>query len=137
MRILIADDERNNRTILQKMVESILPPVVTCDLVMDGLEAVEAFMLALEEKQPYDLILLDIMMPEMNGQDALKSIRAFEKEQGVAGMQEAVIFMVTALDTEKQVVEAFFRGCCTDYLTKPVTWNVLREKLKEYNLLDS
>lgn len=137
MRILIVDDERNNRLILQKTLESILPPVITCDLVVDGLEAVEAFILAFEEKQPYDLVLLDIMMPEMNGQDALKSIRAFEKEQNVAGEKDTTIFMVTALDTEKQVVEAFFRGCCTDYLLKPITRDKLLEKLKEYHLLDS
>ncbi len=128
MRILVVDDEPYNRMLLQQM----LKPVGECDLAIDGREAVEAFMMALDEGQPYDLILLDIMMPEMNGQDALKSIRAYEQEQGVAGGNETVIFMTTALDTETQVVEAFFKGRCTDYLTKPIQREVLFDKLREY-----
>ena len=130
MRILIVDDEPHNRLLLQQILKS----VGECDLAVDGREAVEAFMVALDDGLPYDLVLLDIMMPEMNGQDALRSIRAYEQEHGLTGAKEAVIFMVTALDTESQVVEAFFKGRCTDYITKPVRQEVLFNKLKEYNL---
>lgn len=132
MRILIVDDEPHNRTVLQFMLKSL----GSCDQAVDGREAVEAFLMALDEGDPYQLILMDIMMPDMNGQDALKSIRAHERARGVDGAGEAVIFMVTALDTETQVVEAFFKGCCTDYLTKPVTQDRLFEKLKECHLMD-
>ncbi|MBF0459763.1 MAG: response regulator [Magnetococcales bacterium] len=130
MRILIVDDEPHNRILLQQMLKS----VGECDLAVDGREAVEAFMVALDDGLPYDLVLLDIMMPEMNGQDALKSIRAYEQEHGVTDTQEVVIFMVSALDTESQVVEAFFKGRCTDYITKPVRQSVLFDKLREYKL---
>ncbi|MBF0461724.1 MAG: response regulator [Magnetococcales bacterium] len=132
MRILIVDDEQNNRDLLQYMLKSI----GSCDMAEDGSEAVEAFLLALEGRDPYHLILLDIMMPGMDGQNALKSIRAHERERGVAGTDEVVVFMVTALDTEQQVVEAFFKGCCTEYLTKPVKQKVLFDKLREYHLME-
>ena len=132
MRILIVDDEPYNRILLQQMLKS----VGECDLAVDGLEAVEAFSIAFEEGLPYNLVLMDIMMPEMDGQEALKSIRAYEQEQGVTGTQEAIIFMVSALDTESQVVEAFFRGRCTEYITKPIEKNRLFDKLQEYHLLD-
>ncbi|MEO5352629.1 MAG: response regulator [Magnetococcus sp. XQGC-1] len=132
MRILIVDDEPNNRMLLQFM----LKPIAQCDQAVDGREAVEAFLLAHEENDPYQLILLDIMMPEMNGQEALKSIRAHEKERGIRGTEEVAVFMVTALDTETQVVEAFFKGCCTDYITKPVNQDLLFAKMREYHLLE-
>ncbi|MEO5339173.1 MAG: response regulator [Magnetococcus sp. MYC-9] len=132
MRILIVDDEPFNRMLLQQ----ILKEVGECDLAVDGREAVEAFVIADEDGLPYDLVLLDIMMPEMNGQDALKSIRSYEREKGVVGAKETAIFMVTALDTETQVVEAFFKGRCTDYITKPVNKDRLFAKLQEYHLLD-
>ena len=128
MRILVVDDEPHNRTLLQHMLKAL----GECDLAVDGREAVEAFIMAFEEQHPYDLILLDIMMPEMNGQDALKSIRVFEQDKNVPGNQETVVFMVSALDTEMQVVEAFFKGHCTDYITKPINRDLLFSKIKEY-----
>ncbi|WP_130471835.1 response regulator [Candidatus Magnetaquicoccus inordinatus] len=128
MRILVVDDEPHNRMLLQHMLKSF----GECDLAVDGREAVEAFIMAFDDQRPYDLVLLDIMMPEMNGQDALKSIRAYEQEKGVAGGSEAVVFMVSALDTETQVVEAFFKGHCTDYITKPINRDLLFAKLREY-----
>ena len=130
MKILIADDERYNRVILGK----ILAPYGNFDLAINGKEAVEAFELALLDGEPYDLVCLDIMMPEMDGHEALKKIRKLEAENGLQGSKETAIFMVTALDTEKHVVEAFFHGGCTDYLVKPITREKIIEKLKQYGL---
>ncbi|MGN7613825.1 response regulator [Magnetococcales bacterium HHB-1] len=132
MRILIADDEPNNRTLLKHH----LAPHGECDLVVDGLEAVEAFTIALEDGEGYALICLDIMMPEMNGQEALKRIREIEEEHGISGDREAVILMTSALDDERQVVEAYFKGGCTDYLVKPISRDKLTEKLHEYRLIE-
>ena len=132
MKILIADDEYNNRLLLS----AILGPYGACDMVINGQEAVEAFECALEEKSPYDLVCLDIMMPEMDGQQALVKMRQLESENNREGVDASVIFMVSALDTESQVVKAFFRGNCTDYLTKPITREKLLAKLKEYHLLE-
>ena len=46
---------------------SFLSKYGECDITVDGMEAVDAFMMALEDKEPYDLICLDIMMPVMDG----------------------------------------------------------------------
>ena len=131
MKILIADDNLNNRMLLVKMLSTY----GDCDSVENGIEAVESFEYAIENGNPYDFVCLDIMMPEMDGQAALKRIRQLEIEKGLRTTKEAVIFMVSALDTESQVVEAFFRGGCTDYLTKPVTHEKILSKMREYNLL--
>ncbi|MBF0192116.1 MAG: response regulator [Magnetococcales bacterium] len=132
MKILITDDESHNRLLMEK----ILAPYGNCDLVVNGKEAVEAFEMALLDGDPYDLACLDIMMPEMDGQEALRKIREIEREHNIDETQEAVIFMVTALNTEEQVVQAFFRGGCTDYLAKPVTRDKVVEKMRQYNLIE-
>ena len=84
---------------------------------------------------PYDLVLLDIMMPGMDGQEVLRKLRAIEKESGVSGKDESVIIMVTAISCPRNVLEAFFKGGCTDYIEKPVLRETLFGKLKEYKLL--
>ncbi|MEO5377463.1 MAG: response regulator [Magnetococcus sp. DMHC-6] len=131
MKILIVDDEKNNRQVLAQ----IMAPFGEYDFAKDGREALEIFQLAIEDKTPYQLVLLDIMMPIMNGQEALFAMRAFEKEKGYSGSKETSIFIVSALDTEKQVVEAFFKGGCTDYITKPIIRSHLLAKLREYHLI--
>ncbi|MBF0143979.1 MAG: response regulator [Magnetococcales bacterium] len=131
MRTLIVDDEFNNRILLGKLLDRLSE----CDLVSNGREAVEAFENAIDEGHPYDLVLLDIMMPELDGQAALERIRRVEEKNGLTGREASVIFMVSALDTEEHVVRAFFRGGCSDYLAKPVTQEGLFGKLKEYGFL--
>ncbi|MBF0341142.1 MAG: response regulator [Magnetococcales bacterium] len=132
MKILITDDEPHNRLLMEK----ILSPYGRCDLVVNGKEALEACEMALMDGEPYDLICLDIMMPEMDGQEALRLIRELEQSHNIDETEEAVIFMVTALNTEEHVVQAFFRGGCTDYLAKPVTRDKVVGKMRQYNLIE-
>ncbi len=131
MHILIADDEEHNRMLLQ----DILAPYGSCEQVVNGAEAVDAFLYAMEDGQPFDLICLDIMMPELDGQDALAEIRRLEKAGGLEGEHETTILMVTALDTEEQVVRAFFQGGCTDYVNKPVSRQGLVQKLRDLRVI--
>ncbi|MBF0583068.1 MAG: response regulator, partial [Magnetococcales bacterium] len=90
---------------------------------------------ALESEEPYELILLDVMMPKMDGQTALQAIRAKEQEHGRVGVKESVILMVTADNSPETVTRAFFDGYCTDFLAKPITRQVLMNKLREYHLI--
>jgi two-component system chemotaxis response regulator CheY len=132
MRILIVDDEFNNRMLLQKL----LAPYGSGDVVVDGLEAVEAVVMAHAEGDPYDLICMDIMMPEMDGHQAVQAIRAKEKELGIHPKDEVKILMVTALDSPKEVMKAYYQDGCTDYLVKPVSKEKIEEKLRAYGLGD-
>ncbi|MBF0405303.1 MAG: response regulator [Nitrospirae bacterium] len=133
MRILIADDDPNNRTVLQGMLTSY----GDCDVVVTGKEAYEAFVMAHEEKQPYDLICLDIMMPVMDGNEALMKMREYEQKMGLTmPSQEAKIVMTTALDHPKDIIKAFYKGGCTAYLTKPITKKALVEQLKDIGVLN-
>ncbi len=126
MRILIAEDDFISRRILQKY----LAPFGVCDMAVNGREALTAFSLAWEEGEPYRLIFLDIMMPEMDGKEVLKNIRSMEKEKGVQEQDRAKILMTTALNDPSNVLEAI-KSQCNDYLVKPVEKIRLLEKLKK------
>jgi two-component system, chemotaxis family, chemotaxis protein CheY len=117
MKSLVVEDDFISRMILQK----ILLQFGLCDVAANGKEAVQAFSLAMEEGEPYDLICLDIMMPEMDGKEALKLIRQKEKDLNVPPKNEVKIIMTTALDTAKDVIESYFKGGCTTYLVKPIS----------------
>ena len=128
MRMLVVDDDFNNRMLLQKLLASY----GEAETVVDGQEAVEAFLLAHSEGRPYELVCMDIMMPEMDGHQAVQIIRAKEKELGIAPRDEVKVLMVTALDSPKEVMKAYYRDGCTDYLAKPITKEKIDGKLRDY-----
>ena len=127
MKALIVEDD----FIARRMLKDILSPYADCDIVVDGEEAVQAFRLAWEEKAPYDLICLDIMMPNIDGYEALRQIRDMEKDIGIRGSDEVRIIVVTALDDPKTVVRLYKAGA-TSYTVKPVDKSKL---IKEIRLL--
>ena len=131
MKVLIAEDDEISRDLLVQILEKY----ASCDAVEDGAEAVEAFRLAWEEQQPYDLVCLDIMMPEMDGQEALKLIRLTERERGISPGSEVKVLILSALDDPRSVVEAYYRGGATSYLVKPVRLKRLHHELKQLGLL--
>ncbi|MBF0466871.1 MAG: response regulator [Nitrospirae bacterium] len=131
MRILIAEDDFVSRTLLQDFLSSY----GDVDITINGSEAVEAFSLAFDEGQPYDLVCLDIMMPEKDGLEVLKEIRKKEKFMGITVSDEAKVIMITALDSHVTVLDAYYRGGCNDYLAKPVDTKKLKELLVLFGLV--
>lgn len=130
MRILIAEDDLASRKFLYKFLSAY----GDCDITVDGMEAVEAFLLACDEKHPYDLICLDIMMPKLDGLKALKAVRDLEKEKGVAEAERAKIIMITALNDTDNVFDAFQMGC-EAYAAKPVDTEKLQEVMGKLGLV--
>ncbi|MBQ7934524.1 MAG: response regulator transcription factor, partial [Lachnospiraceae bacterium] len=114
MKILLAEDD----FVTRKFMMNFLSKYGECDVTVDGMEAVDAFMMALEDEDPYDLVVLDIMMPVMDGYQALKGIRNIEKERNITGDAAVKVIMATALNEEKNVKMAFDLGC-TIYSGKP------------------
>ena len=106
-----------------------------CDVTVDGMEAVDAFLMALEENDPYDLVCLDIMMPVMDGYQALAGIRNLEKERSIPQEKAVKVIMASALNDEKNVKAAFDLGC-TVYSGKPIDQEKFEQVLKKLGLIE-
>ncbi len=130
MRVLIAEDDFASR----KSMMRFLSKYGECDVTVDGAEAVEAFSMALESNEGYDLVCLDIMMPEMDGYQALKRIRDIERERLVPEDQAVKIIMTTALNDGKNVTKAFDLGC-TAYAGKPIDQDKFKNVLRKLELI--
>ncbi|MFZ5810435.1 MAG: response regulator [Thermodesulfobacteriota bacterium] len=116
MKILVVEDDATSRDVLFSILSEIGP----CDVAADGEEGLRVFDAALAGGQPYDLVCLDILLPGMDGQELLRSIRDLEARTRPEGGFEAKVVMITALSDPKNVVEAFYRGGATAYVPKPI-----------------
>ena len=130
MRILLAEDDFATR----KFMISFLSKYGECDVTVDGMEAVDAFMMALEDDEPYDLVCLDIMMPVMDGYQALMGIRNLEKERNIPQEEGVKVIMTTALNDEQNVKMAFDLGC-TIYSGKPIDKARFVQAMKKLGLI--
>ena len=130
MKTLIVEDDFVSRRLLQ----AILSPYGRCEVATNGKEAVQAFELAWQEKDPYNLICLDIMMPEMDGLQVLAEVRRIEDEKGIDGLSGVKIVMTTALDDPRSIMKAF-KQQCEDYLIKPIDRPKLLEKVRNLGLI--
>lgn len=131
MKTLIVEDDFTSRLLLQKFLESYGPSHIA----VNGKEAVEAARLALESGEPYDLILMDIMMPEMNGMQALSEIRSLEEARGIRSSKGTKIVMVTALGDVKSISGAY-SSLCDAYLVKPIEKEKLLGELRKLELIE-
>ena len=130
MKILLAEDDFATR----KFMVNFLSKYGECDVTVDGMEAVDAFMMALEDGEPYDLICLDIMMPVMDGYQALVGIRNLEKERDIPQVKAVKVIMTTALNDESNVKMAFELGC-TVYPGKPTDQERFEQAMKKLGLI--
>ena len=103
-RILVVDDERVNCVMLAALLRKYHYEATTA---ASGREA-----LALVIREPFDLVLLDVVMPDQHGFEVLRDLRE------LASAAELPVIMCTSATDSRQVVEAFEHGA-NDYITKP------------------
>ncbi|UCD57279.1 MAG: response regulator [Candidatus Hydrogenedentota bacterium] len=130
MKALIAEDDSTTRQLLQEF----LAQYGETHMAVNGKEAIEAFRFAMEEGHPYDLVCLDIMMPEMDGHAVLRAIRRLEKARGIKEPDAVKIIMTTALADRRNVMEAREERCDA-YIIKPIVPKKLIGRLKSLGLL--
>ena len=127
MKFLIVEDDPAGAAILKK----ILSEFGQVEWAADGADALQAFRRAWETGQPFDIIFMDIMMPESSGQDVLALIRESESERGLPRANEVKVVMTTVLDDVKNVHQAFYGGRASAYLVKPIMRENVLEELKK------
>ncbi len=130
MKTLIVEDDVSCCVLLKKL----LLPYGECEVTVNGKDALEEFKDAHQKKEKFDLICLDIMMPEMDGQEVLKKIRKWEEKRGILGLDGVKIIMTTALGDSKNVI-ASFREQCEAYIVKPIDKNKLLNEIHLLGLL--
>jgi two-component system chemotaxis response regulator CheY len=130
LRILLAEDNLACRLLLQ----TFLSRYGECHIAVNGLEAVEAFRISMDQEQPYDMICMDIMMPEMDGREAVRRIRAIEEHDGTLSTSGVTIIMTTTVEDVKEVILCF-QELCDAYLMKPIDLAELVEQMKRYRLI--
>ena len=113
-RILVVDDERSMREMLAILLKREGYEVLLAE---NGKSAVATL-----EREPVDILISDIKMPDISGVDVLRAAKQIDKD--ILGI------MITAFASTESAVEAMRLGAC-DYLTKPFDLDVLRMKVRE------
>jgi two-component system chemotaxis response regulator CheY len=131
MRALIVEDDPTSR----KILHHILSAFGRCDMAVNGHQAVEFFRRSLDESDRYDLICMDIVMPEVSGLEALGRIRKIEKQAGFQTPDEVKVIMTTALNETREVADALFKGGACAYFVKPLQVDNFIHELKHINLI--
>lgn len=112
--ILVVDDNPTNRDLLVRRLSRMGH---TSTMAENGVEALEKI-----EQEEFDAILLDIMMPKMNGYEVLEHLNK------TGYLKEVPVIMITAVDSIDSVVSCVKLGA-TDYLTKPFNRDILNARL--------
>ncbi len=125
VRLLVAEDNSINLKLICEFLKSL---GLKADTATDGRKALDAW-----ERTPYDLILMDCQMPEMDGLEATRWIRQREQERvrGPGSPSRVVIIAVTA-NAMKGDRERCLQAGMDDYLSKPIQWDEFREVLDRW-----
>jgi two-component system chemotaxis response regulator CheY len=130
MKTLIVEDDFTSRLLLQ----TFLSRYGECHIAVNGAEAVEACKLSRDRGSPYNLICMDVLMPSMDGGEAVRQVRELEEGSGTLSTSGAKIIMTTNVDDMSTVVRSF-KNLCDAYLKKPVDLGKLLEHLKTFGLI--
>lgn len=129
-KILIVEDN----PVALLLQRSIMSAFGVCDTVTEGQTALELFKLALKEQSPYDLILLDLVMPGIGGSDVLKGIRELEELNGIKGLDRSKV-IVNTTTKESSVLMDLFRAETDAYIIKPLTREKIENELKNLKMI--
>ncbi len=123
LNILVAEDSPTNQMIAKASLKKAGHQVT---IAVNGLEAIEAYEQARVKQEPFELILMDVSMPEMDGLDATRAIRLKEQTPGYGHI---VIVAMTAFAT-KEYHDKCFESGMDGYVTKPVRIDELNKTLE-------
>lgn len=131
MKCLIVEDDPTSRLIMGKMISRY----GSFDAVVNGTQALDMFRLAHETGSPYDLILMDIMMPETDGLVSVLTIREIEAHRNISYIDRVKVIMTTALDDPRSVMKALYESDANSYLVKPIRLQKLEDELRALKLI--
>jgi two-component system chemotaxis response regulator CheY len=128
MKSLVAEDDATNR----KLLKAFLSRYGECDIAIDGHEAVNAVLLAIESRREYDLVCMDLRMPRIDGQEAIREIR---REETARHTSKTAKIIVTTIHTDTESIATALLGRCDAYLVKPIDTAKLKKELIALGLI--
>ena len=132
-RALIVDDSRYQRFLIIQALEGLFTP----EEAADGREAMDLFEDALRRGEPFELVVMDILMPVLSGHDALAGIRRLENQYGVDAGKRTPAVMLSSLDDPANMLRAQFESGAQAFVTKPFTPRNLLEALASLGLVEN
>lgn len=127
MRTLVAEDDETCRVLLQ----TLLSAYGECNTVLDGKESVSAVAAARQEHRSYDLICMDLLMPGIDGLQAVREIRRLE---AITGSSKTAKIIMTTAEASAEKIAAAAKNGCDAYIVKPIDTEKLRAELKRLGL---
>lgn len=128
MKTLIAEDDASSQTLLKKF----LSRYGACEIAADGGQAVEMAGVAMRNRMGYDLICMDLRMPVMNGDEAMREIR---KQETAARVANPALIIVTTAHNDTNSIAGALLSHCNAYMVKPLNLAKLKNELKERGLI--
>ena len=134
LRILVVEDDFTSRQLLV----AALSKYGECHVAKDGNEAVLAVEKSLKFTPPvaYDLICMDVQMPNMDGTVATKIIREIERSENVEGSEyESVIIMISCVEDPKVIIKSCYKCGANHYFVKPLDLNQMNRQMRKLGLI--
>jgi CheY-like chemotaxis protein len=130
LRILVLEDDASTCRLMQ----IFLDPIGECRILSGGRAALDAFQSALDQGKPFDLLLLDIMVPEINGIEVLRKVRTMEQSRGIHNRNRVKVIITSSLSDARNMEQA--QSADSDgYLVKPVNRAKLLSTIRTVGLL--
>ena len=129
-KILIIEDN----PVALLLQRSIMSSFGVCDTVNEGSSGLDLFKLALAENAPYNIILLDLVMPGIGGSEVLRNIRAIEENEGIKGLDRSKV-IVSTTNNDSSTLMDLFRAETDAYIVKPLTKEKIEKELANLKLM--
>ena len=131
LHILIAEDD----VLSQELIRGYLQSYGECVTVDDGESAIREVENAFKSGKPFNLVCMDIMMPNIDGIEAVTTMRDMEKDFGVDPGNEVQIIMITAIGDSKTIMDSFYKHGVNSYIVKPLIKEKLDDEIKRLGLI--
>jgi len=126
MKTLVIDTDRA----IMDAVSAIFCKKGGCDWAEDGEKGLDMIKSAFKQGQPYDLIVLEIVLPEVSGYTIIKEVRNLELNMNISPIDEVKIIVLTYRSDEPTLLQAFRNGA-TGWVSKPIDPTALEAKINK------
>jgi len=131
LRFLIVDDDESIHVYLQAM----LAPYGEFETALNGEEGLKRFTEALETGNPFDVVMMDILMPGMDGHETSLRMRTLERASCVPEEDRFTLIMTTCLVEQAHIKKAFANAGAALYIVKPLDKDEVISQLKEKGII--